>query len=206
LTKPGVLEPRPSFLTAMLGGILGLILFLAVVYLAPTLGLALVDISTIGGGVLVSNPDVAFWIGVVIFAFPGILLFPGLLGFFWTSLPGRNIGFLGATIKGVSWGGALWVVSGVVLGIGGALSRIPLGERPPAGLFGLNAGLTAPVVLLAAHLVYGLVVGVVAAMTQGVDPISTLGWPDVVHGDARPIMLEREGIDVPGEALNRGMP
>lgn len=206
LTKPGAIEPGVSFVAALIGGVPGLILFLSMLYLAPSLGLPLVDIPRILGGIVAPNPDVAFWIGVAGFLPFSLLVTPGLLVFLWTYLPGRNVGFPGAAIKGALWSIALWVIEGLLLGIGGALSRIPGPERPPAGLFGLNAGLAAPVWLLVAHLVYGVATALVAAMTQGVSPINALGWRDIVHADVRPVMLEREGVDIPEDAIARGMP
>jgi hypothetical protein len=206
LTKPGVLEPGPPTIMAAIGGIVGLILFLATLYLAPTLGLAFVDLPRILGGIVTPYPDVAFWIGIAGFLPFSIIVTPAILAFLWTKLPGPNVGFLAAAFKGLLWGLALWVVEGVLLGIGGALSRIPVAERPPAGLFGLSAGLSAPIVLLVAHLVYGLAKALITGMTYGVQPISTLGFQHILHADARPVMLSREGFDIPEEVMGRGMP
>jgi hypothetical protein len=166
----------------------------ALIYLAPVFGFPFIDFPLLIGGLFTPNPDVALWLGFWLFFLVGVFLFAPLLAFFWASLPGRNIGFSGAAVKGLVWGFILWILSGLLLPLLGLLNRIDGLGNP--GLFGLNAGFMAPLGSLLGHLAFSLATALIAAMGQGIEPIDTLGWNGYHHADVRPAILKREERDV----------
>lgn len=195
MLKPETLNPRPSIFLAILGGWVGMLLLSALLYLAPALGFPLIDIPRLIGGIFSTNADIALWLGFALFFLTGVLLFSPALAYFWMDLPGRNVGFLGAILKGLVWSLILWVVLGLLLPVIGFLNRLPGMENP--GLFALNLGIMAALWLLLCHLAFGLALALVTAMAQGIEPIDTLGWMGHKHGDLVEYILEREGRNVP---------
>jgi hypothetical protein len=172
--QPTTLQPKPSFFLALLGGLVATILLSALVFLGPTLGLPFIDMPGLMGGLFTSNRETAFWLGFLIFFLPGVLLFPLLLATFWYQLPGPNIGLLGGALKGILFGGGLWLLSGLLLPLLGAVNQLNIANP---GFFAWNYGLPAALGLLAAHLVYGLALALLAAVGQGIEPLEAVGWP-----------------------------
>lgn len=204
MLKPEALAPKPSMLLAILGGLVGTILLSSLIFLAPVLGFPFVDVPQLVGGVFSANPDAAFWIGFWLYFLTGIFLFAPLLAYFWPSLPGRNVGFVGAALKGITWGALLWAASGLLFFLMGLLNRVEGLENP--GLFALNLGILAAVGILLAHLAYGLAVALLIAMGQGIKPLDTMGWDGIGKADLREVILRREGREVPDEAIGRRVP
>lgn len=191
MIHPEILVPRPSTFLSILGGLVGMLLFSALLHLTPVFGFPLIDFAALIGGVFTANPQVAFWIGFLIFFLTGVFIFAPLLGFFWPLLPGRRIGFGGAIIKGLLWGILLWVASGLLMPLVGAINRLAEIENP--GFFVLGNGLIGALWFLVAHLVFGLATALIAAMGQGINPLDTLGWDGHTKADTRQVILEQEG-------------
>ena len=147
--RPRVLVPTPSLVTAFVGGIVATVLFLAAVF---------------GGGVATIAPfTLRAAIGVAVIVVAGIAVLPVALFMSWSKLPGDQIRFAGAMIKGAMCGiGAL-----VVFGIAAALTM----SLAPSGL----------VIVPLASLAYGLAVAIVAAMERALSPLDALGWRHFYH-------------------------
>lgn len=182
-SAPVIHKPHPSlFPLTILGGLVATVLLAALLHLAPVLGLPFIDLPLVVGAVFAEDPDTALQIGYAAFLSAGVLVFPLLLSGLWPALPGDDITFRGALLKGLLAGMVLWVLSGAVLALYGVLGRLPSGELQDPGLFGLGAGLLGPVVLLVEQLAYGLSLAVVAAMGRGISPVDTIGWMWTSHG------------------------
>jgi hypothetical protein len=195
MLKPEVLNPRPSIFMAILGAWVGMLLLTTLLFLGPALGVPLIDIPRLVGGIFSANEDVALWLGFAIFFLTGVMLFGPALAYFWIEIPGRNVGFTGATLKGLIWGLILFVLTGVLVWVAGLLNRSPGIENP--GFFALNLGIPAAAWLLAGHLAFGLTTALITAMAQGIEPIDTLGWNTHKHGDLVEFILEKERRNVP---------
>lgn len=188
--EPEVLIPKPSYLISFLGGVVGMIMFFSILFIAPALGLPDLQLPWLLGGVFTSNPTVALWLGFWLFFLAGVVFFAPFLVYVWAKLPGKRIGFSGAILKGFLWGLILWVFSGLLLPLVGLLTRVESLENP--GLFAAGAGLEGALVLLLAHLGFGLVTAIIAAMSQGITPLGTLGWHGHYFGDVRDAGLTPE--------------
>jgi hypothetical protein len=159
------------------------ILLSALLFLAPAFGFPHIDLPRLAGGVLAEDPTTAFWLGYWLFVFfGGMFVFAPLLAVLWTTLPGPNEGFRGALVKGLLWGLILWVGSGLLLPVFGALNRLADEELKNPGFFALGLGVLGALELLLGHLIYGIAVALVAAMGQGISPMETLGWMWTSHG------------------------
>lgn len=184
-TRPIMLHPGPSPVAPIIAGAAGSLLLAALLNLAPALGFPFIDVPRLTGGIFVRDPDAAFWLGYAIFLLPGIVVFPSLLAGAWHLLPGRALSFLGAAVKGALLGLVLWVLSGLLLPVAGLLTRVPGVENP--GPFGAGMGRLGVLGLLAGHLVYGVAVGLVTAVEQGITAPETLGWGEFGHAAAGPL-------------------
>jgi hypothetical protein len=173
MAKPGPIEIQPPVLLTTLGGAVGVLLFTALLYLAPLTGSEVIDYPRLIGGIFAPQPGAAFWLGYAIFFLLGWLVWPPLMAMTWTKLPGDNLRFTGALQKGLLWGAALWVVAGLLLPLLGVLTRTEGVANP--GLFGVSAGIGAAVFFLVGNLAYGVVAAVVGAMARGISAIETLG-------------------------------
>lgn len=171
----------PPFVLVTLGGAVGTILATSLLYFAPAVGLPLVDVPSLLGGLWSSDPTTALASGYVVFFLGGWLLLPLVMVAAWSALPGKDVGFAGALVKGVLCGGAAWLLMGVVVGAAGALGRVPGTEAP--GWFAWRTGVGGAATLLAVHLLYGVAVALVAAMGQGLSPMRAIGW--LGHGAGR---------------------
>lgn len=183
MVKPAVLNPRASMILLVVGGTIGTILLSSLIYTAPAFGLPSIEIPLLVGGIFSANPMVAFWLGYVLFFLTGVFVFAPGLAIVWSALPGKGVGFVGALIKGVVWGAILWVVGGLMLPMFGMLNRID--ALPNPGFFGLSLGILGAAGILAGHLVYGVVVAITAMMSQGIQPLATVGWRGHGYGDVR---------------------
>ncbi len=185
---PIMLHPGPSPVTPLVGGATGMLLIAALMNLAPRFGVPYLDVPRLTGGIFATDPNAAFWIGYSLFLLvPGIVLFPSLLAGTWHLLPGPALGPLGALVKGVALALALWVLAGLTLPLAGALCRVPGIQNP--GFFAAGGGLRALLVLLAGHLLYGLGVGLVTGVEQGITVPETLGWSEFGHASAGELTL-----------------
>lgn len=160
----------PSFLVVTLAGAVATILATAMIYGAPAAGLPVLDLPSLIGGVVVSDPVVAFWIGYAVFFVGGWLLAPSALMELWRELPGDDVRFRGAALKGALFGGGLWIGSGVLTGLLSAVSSFPV------GFFGAAVGASGVAMLLAGHLAYGVALALACDMAQGLSPLDSIGW------------------------------
>jgi hypothetical protein len=183
MVRPHTLNPKPALELALLGGVVAALLFSALIYLAPLLGDPLIDIPHLIGGLFTTQAGIAFWLGFWIHFLMGVFLFPPLLSSLWNTLPGNAVSIGGAALKGALWGGALWLIMGVLLPILGMFNRLPARELANPGFFALDLGILAAVALLVAHLAYGLALALVANMGQDISPLDTLGWPGYRHAE-----------------------
>jgi hypothetical protein len=186
IIEPAVLNPRPGLVLPLLGGWVGMLILSAGIFLAPVFGLPFIDIPRLMGGILSDSPTAAFWMGFCLNFIGGMFVWPSLLSVVWPFVPGSGIGVLGAAIKGLAWGSALWVVSGVLLPVAGWLNRLDPGLVPRPGLFAIHTGWPGVFAMLAGHLAYGVAVALVAAMGEGIFPMETLGWPGYRRAETPP--------------------
>ena len=184
--RPPTLNARPGMLLCVLGGLVATILLNALMFLAPALGFPFLDIPHLMGGVLTRSPDAAFWLGFWINFLPGVVVFAPAFDFAWEFLPGPSLGLRGALLKGVLWGLVLWVLSGLMLLLVGALNRLDPGVVQHPGPFAFRAGLLGALGLLGGHLAYGVALALVAATGQGVFPTDTMGWSGYMKGETPP--------------------
>lgn len=181
MKRPAVLNVRPSIVLTTLGGAVATLLLSALLFLSPVFGFPFVDFPRLVGGIFTAHPEAAFWLGFALFFLVGWLVFAPLLGFFWPLLPGDDIRFTGALVKGLLWGLILWVASGFLVPLFGLLNRLDGLENP--GFFALGEGILAAVGVLLGHLAYGVALALVAAMGRGIVPLDTLGWMGYREGD-----------------------
>lgn len=189
MIRPAILAPRPSLLLLVLGGLVATLLLSALMFVAPAFGFPFLDFPRLVGGIVTDDPTVAFWLGYWIFFAVGVFVLAPLLVVVWTILPGRDVGFRGALVKGASWGLILWVPGGLLLPVVGLINQLGDQGLENPGFFALGAGLLGAVGFLLGHVAYGLTVALVGAMSQGIKPLETLGWMDQLRGDVRDIAL-----------------
>jgi hypothetical protein len=175
--RPSALNPRPGLVLPLLGGWVGTLILSAGIFLAPVFGLPFIDVPHLVGGIFCDSPTAAFWLGFWLNFIAGAFVFPSLFAVVWPMMPGSGVGILGATVKGLGFGVALWVLSGVLLPVAGWLNRLPPDVVQRPGFFAIHTGWTGVLAALGGHLVYGLSVGLIAAMGEGIFPVETLGWP-----------------------------
>jgi hypothetical protein len=178
----------------LLGGMIATLLLSALLFVAPALGFPapeqavgspFLDIPHVVGGVFTSNPAAASWIGFWLFFVGGAFVFAPLLGPVWRLLPGKDVGFTGAVVKGLLWGLALWVLSGLLLALFAALNRLSPASVAHPRFFAAAQGILGAAGLLIGHLVYGVSVALVAAMPQGITLIETIGWEGYHPGESQ---------------------
>jgi hypothetical protein len=174
MKRPAALSIHFSLLLLTLGGAVATLLLSALLFLAPVLGFPFVDFPHLVGGIFTGNPELAFWIGFAVFFLTGWLVFAPLMSLAWLLLPGDSTSFVGALVHGASWGFVLWVASGFLIPLFGALNRIEGLENP--GFFALGQGVAAALGVLLGHLVYGVTLSLIAGMGRGISPLESLGW------------------------------
>jgi hypothetical protein len=202
-TEPLVLTPSPSPLILILGGFIGTVLLSSWLFVAPVLGLGFIDVPHAIGGIVTSNPQIAFGIGIVLFFFGGTFVVAPLILSIWSTAPGSEMRLGGALLKGLLWGIALWFVTGVALGIATAINRVDAVLLP--GFFGAAAGAAAVVWLLIGCLLYGITLTAIASVEHGVTALDTVGWTGYYHAATGPTWLdEHRSLDVPQPQPARG--
>ena len=152
--NPRTFDPHPSPLLGILGGLVGTLLAIALLHVAPAFGLPFVDVTGFIGRLLADDTQAAFIVGTIVFFAGGTLAIPFVIARVWPVLPGGAEGLGGALLKGVIAGGALWV----------------------AGVFLLAHGIVGGIWLLVADVAYALAVTIVVSMAHGIEPVGTLGW------------------------------
>lgn len=134
---------KPNIGRTILGGLVGTIVLTMLMYLVPPMmGIPKMDVAAMLGSML------GGWtIGMVMHFVNGVILFPLIYAFVLYSKLGGTL-----VLKGTLWGGALWLVAGLVV--------MPV---IGAGLFGTaNGGMMAAAASLVGHIVYGALLGVIA--------------------------------------------
>jgi hypothetical protein len=194
LIRPVLLNPSPSIIVLMLGGLVGSLLALSVMYSAPIAGWPALDALHAIGGVFTGNEAPALAIGAVVFLIGTVILLPLAASGLWITLPGREGGIKGTSIKAAVIGAGFWATVGAVLGIVSLVGN-GLGTVAP-GLMGLAAGPEGAILFLAASLTYGLAVAYVGFVEQGISPIDAIGWPGFTYASTGPLDL---GIHRSGE-------
>jgi hypothetical protein len=200
MLHPAELNPRPSIMLLLVGGIIGSILLASLMFLAPAFGLPSIDVPLLIGGIFTTNEVAAFWLGFALFFFVGVFVFAPALQLAWIALPGKGVGLIGAIIKGLLWGGALWLLGGLLLPLFAWLNRMAGVESP--GFFAWNSGIIGVAGFLAGHLVYGVVIALTTAMSRGIMPLELIGWYGHGYADTPEIGVNpepRPGHDAPGE-------
>lgn len=183
MDTPTIYRHRPSlFPMALLGGLVATILHTALLYLAPALGLPAIDLPRLMGGLFTADAGTALGVGAAVFLLNGILVLPLPFAIYWKSLPGDDIEFRGALLKGLVTGLALWLASGVLLPVLGALNQVRGFDATSPGPLALGEGAIGAAWFLLAQVVYGLSFALVGAMTRGIAPVDTIGWMWTSHG------------------------
>ena len=152
--NPRTVDPHPSPVVGILGGLVGTILATALLYSARALGVPLADVLERLGRLATDRPGAALAIGAAAWFVLGAFVVPFVIARLWPVLPGGAEGLGGALIKGVIAGAALWVCDVLLLA----------------------RSMSSALWLLGADLGYGLAVTIIIAMAHGIDPIGTLGW------------------------------
>jgi hypothetical protein len=183
LRRPVVLNPSPSIIILMLGGLVGGLLALGVLYGAPVAGWPPLDVLRTIGGVVTPSADLALGIGAVVFLPAAVVVLPLIAAAVWTIVPGREGTIGGTLLEGGAVAIVHWLAIGIVLGLAS------LAGTDGAGLMGLGAGLQGAVLFAAASLAYGVAVACLGFMEQGISAIDTVGWPGFTHGATGPLDL-----------------
>ena len=196
LMRPIVLTPSPSPGVVVLGGVVATILLSAWLFVAPAIGVPFVDIPRTLGGVVSTDPRVAFAIGYGLFFIGGSVVFSLLILMVWSLMPGSEVGFGGALLKGVLWGALVWIVTGAALVVGSAANRT--NGAGAAGWFAASSGIAAVGWLFGGCLAYGIALALIIAMEHGITGLDTLGWTGYYHASTGPTWLgEHRSLDVP---------
>ncbi len=196
--RPTALNPRPGILLPLLAGFVATLMLTALLFLAPAMGIPSPDVPHLVGGIFTASPDAAFWVGLLIHLALGMLVFPLAFGFFWVMTPGPERGLAAGVVKGVAWGLLLWLLSGLSFPFLAAVDVLPPHVAPDPGFFALGLGALAAAGLLGGHVLYGLALGMVTAVGDGVRPLDTLGWPSYVNAESPPnnIVEVEEGLPI----------
>ncbi len=180
---PLLYKPHPSLFPVMLlGGFTGTVLLTAVLRLASSLGVAVVDLPTLLGSVFSADPGTAFAAGHAVFVAVGVLVLPLVLGLTWPLTPGDRFTFRGALVKGALFGLALFALAGILLPLVGVLSKLSAVSFIEPGPFAAGLGLRGVLQLLVGTQLYALTAALVAAMPRGLQPLDALGWGWWSHG------------------------
>jgi len=138
---------KPNIGRVILGGFAGTIALTLLMYVgAPMMGIPKMDIASMLGSIL------GGWtMGMVMHWINGVILFPLIFGLLlFSRLPGAPV------TKGLLWGVTLWLVAGLMV--------MPL---MGAGFFGTaHGGVMAAVASLMGHVIYGALLGGIAARPE----------------------------------------
>jgi hypothetical protein len=188
--KSKILVPKPSVLMGIIAGAAASIFMTAILYCVPLFGWRTVDYPQLLGGILTDDRAVAFWGGYALFIFLGIFVFPALLHQLWVRMPGHNVAYSGALLKGLVFGFLVWVLSGLLFPLFSYLNQISHSDLVLPGFFAVDVGWTAFGIVLIAHIGYGLALALLMAMPQGIiHPLDLLGWHSHAHGDIRDVSV-----------------
>ncbi len=175
--QPLLYKPHPSlFPVILLGGFTGTVALTAVLRLAASWGLAVVDLPVLMGGVFSGETPTAFTTGHTLFLVAGIFVLPLLLAALWPFAPGSRFTFRGALIRGGIFGLGLFVLSGILVPLLGGISQLDAASFLSPGPFGLGLGLSGLAQLLIGTQLYAMTAALVAAMPQGLQPLDAVGW------------------------------
>jgi hypothetical protein len=143
VTNCGGMAMKPNIGRAIGGGFAGTIVLTMLMYIAaPMMGIPKMDIAAMLGSML------GGWtMGMVMHIVNGVVLFPLIYALvLFSKLRGTP------ATKGILWGVALWLVSGLMV--------MPM---MGAGFFGTaNGGMTAAAASLLGHIAYGALLGAIA--------------------------------------------
>lgn len=195
--RPVQLNPKPGITLTLLGGGVGAVLLSALVFLAPALGVPFIDIPLLVGGLFTASVPSAFWLGFWLNFAVAMLVFGPALTIVWPMLPGSGNGLAAAVTKGLAWGLALWVLSGLLLPLLAVLSQLDASVMRNPGFFALSTGVWGALGLLGGHLAYGLTVALIGGMGRGVSPLDTMGWPGYEKAETPPGLVLTDGRGLP---------
>ena len=129
-----------NFKRAILAGAVAMAAMLAFTYLAPRMGLYGMNVPVTLGGVFVLDPEAAYWLGLAMHLFMGVVVLP----IFYVALIARWLPGP-AAIRGGLWGvalWALWALLGMTI-LAAAHPQITGGMMQDPGLLMQNLGPTA---------------------------------------------------------------
>ncbi len=180
---PTIYRYRPAvFPTAFLAGIAAAILQAALISLAPALGLPLIDVARITGGVFTTDAVAAEVTGYAILIANGVLVIPLAFTQWWRYLPGDDVAFRGAMVKGLLLAGTISVVLAVLLPLLALVSKLPGDALTQPEAFGAGDALVGSAWVLATVVAYSVALALVGAMARGISPADTVGWAWWSHG------------------------
>ncbi len=134
------------------------------------------------GGVFSADPASAEVTGHAIFIATYVLVVPLAFALAWRYLPGDDVTFRGAIVKGLLLAVALSPALALLLPLLAALSRLPGDELTDPDAFGVADAVVGSAWLLATVLAYSLALALVGAMARGISPADTVGWGWWSHG------------------------
>lgn len=200
LIRPVTLNPAPSIVVLMFGGLVGAVLALGVLYGAPVAGWPRLDALGALGGIFSDDAGVALAAGAVVMLAAATLLLPLAPLALSTVLPAPHDTIRGAVVNGLVLAGAHWAIVGVILGIAALLGTGAAAGVTP-GFMGFSAGLVGAVLFAVASVLYGLSVTIFAFMEQGISPFDAIGWGGFSHAATGPVDL---GVHRSGEPAAPG--
>ncbi len=181
--QPLLYKPHPSLFPVMLlGGFTGTVLLTAALRLSSSLGVAVVDLPELIGGVFSRDRSTVFTAGHTLFLVAGILVLPLMLAALWPFAPGSRFTFRGALVRGTIFGLGLFVLTGILVPVLGAVSQLAGVSFLEPGPFGAGLGVWGPLQLVLGTQLYAVTVALVAAMPQGLQPLDAVGWGWWSHG------------------------
>lgn len=186
--RPIALNPAPSMVVLMLGGLTGSLLMLSIAYAGPLAGLPPLDLLRGLGALFAADSGGALAVGACLLLLTAVPLFPLIAMLSWSVLPGRADTIAGALLNGAALGGACWITLGLVLGIASSFGRLPAPDMP--GWLGFAAGFQGAIVFAVAALSYGLAIGLVGFVEQGISPLDAVGWRGFSQAATGPLELD----------------
>lgn len=180
---PTIYRYRPAvFPTAFIAGITASILQAALLELTPALGLPHIDVLRVIGGVFSGDPGSAEVAGLAIFVAIYVLVVPLAFTQAWRYLPGDDVNFKGATVKGLLLAAATAVALALLLPLLALVGQLEGRElTQPAGL-SIGDGILASAWILVTVVAYSLSLALIGAMARGISPADTVGWGWWSHG------------------------
>ncbi len=180
---PTIYRYRPAvFPTAFFAGVTASVLQAALIALAPALGLPLIDVARIIGGIFTADPESAEVAGYAIFIANGVLVVPLAFTQWWRYLPGDDVAFRGAIVKGLLLAAAISVMLVVLLPLLALVSKLPGDALTQPDALALGDALVGSAWVLATVVAYSVALALVGAMARGISPADTVGWAWWSHG------------------------